>query len=152
MYVTNVNQVFALDAASGRQIWQYRRERTKGMAGDAASGINRGVAVLGDRVFLSTDNAHLIALHRVTGALLWDVETADYKENYGLTSAPLVVNDLVISGSSGGDEGAPRFHRCVSRPTQAKRFGSSGRFLGPASQAQRRGRVLRSSMDAAQRG
>lgn len=109
MYVTNVNQVFAVDAATGRQIWQYRRDRTRGMAGDAASGINRGVAVMGDRVFLYTDNAHLIALHRITGALLWEVETADYKQNYGLTAAPLVVNDLVISGSSGGDEGVRGF-------------------------------------------
>lgn len=120
MYVTTVNQVYALDAASGRQLWHFRRERTKGMAGDAASGINRGVAVLGDRVFLSTDNAHLIALHRVTGALLWDVETADYRQNYGLTGAPLVVNDLVISGSSGGDEGVRGFIAAFKASTGEK--------------------------------
>ncbi len=49
----------------------------KGLTGDAAGGINRGVAILGDRVFLVTDNAHLLALHRLTGSLLWDVEMAD---------------------------------------------------------------------------
>ena len=63
------------------------------------------MAVLGDRVFLVTDNAHLLALHRVTGALLWDVEMADSHKHYGATSAPLVVGDLVIAGVSGGDEG-----------------------------------------------
>ncbi len=64
MYVTSVNEAYALDARSGREIWHYSRPRSEGLAGDAASGINRGVAVLGDRVFMVTDNAHLLALHR----------------------------------------------------------------------------------------
>jgi alcohol dehydrogenase (cytochrome c) len=109
LYVTSVNQVNALDATTGRQIWRYRRDRTKGLAGDAAGGINRGVAILGDRIFLVTDHAHLIALDRRNGTLLWDIEMADHKQNYGATGAPLVVNDLVISGVSGGDEGARGF-------------------------------------------
>lgn len=109
MYVTAANRAYALDARSGRQIWRYQRPLTKGMVGDAAGGINRGVAVLGDKVFMVTDNAHLIALHSLTGRLLWDVEMADYREHYGATSAPLVVKDLVISGVSGGDEGVRGF-------------------------------------------
>ncbi len=109
MYVTSVNEAYALDARSGRAIWQYSRPRTQGLAGDAATGINRGVAVLGDRVFMVTDNAHLIALRRDTGQLLWDVEMADARQNYGATGAPLVVNDLVMSGVSGGDEGIRGF-------------------------------------------
>src|SRR4029453_3070669 len=109
MYVTSVNEAIALDARTGREIWHYSRPRTQGLAGDAASGINRGVAVLGDRVFMVTDNAHLIALDRATGKLLWDVEMADSRQNYGATGAPLVVNDLVISGVSGGDEGIRGF-------------------------------------------
>ncbi|HUS06059.1 MAG TPA: PQQ-dependent dehydrogenase, methanol/ethanol family [Bryobacteraceae bacterium] len=109
MYVTAANEAYALDARSGRQIWHYSRPLTKGLVGDAASGINRGVAVLGERIFMVTDNAHLLALHRSTGQLLWDVEMADYRQHYGATSAPLVVNDLVISGTSGGDEGARGF-------------------------------------------
>jgi len=109
MYVTNVNEVFALDARSGRPIWHYSRPRTKGVIGDAGGGINRGVAVLGDRIFLATDNAHLLALHRLTGAFLWETEMADYRRHYGTTSAPLVVGDLVISGTSGGDEGIRGF-------------------------------------------
>jgi alcohol dehydrogenase (cytochrome c) len=109
MYVSSANEAFALDARSGREIWHYSRPRTVGLAGDAASGINRGVALLGDRVFMVTDNAHLIALHRYTGQLLWDVEMADSRQNYGATGAPLVVGDLVISGVSGGDEGIRGF-------------------------------------------
>src|SRR5260370_16056479 len=109
MYVTSVNEAYALDARSGRQIWHYSRPRSKGLVGDAASGINRGMAVLGDRVFMVSDNAHLFALHRFTGQLLWDVEMADSRRNYGSTSAPLVVDDLVIAGVSRGDEGVRRF-------------------------------------------
>jgi len=109
MYVTAANQAWALDARNGRQIWHYSRPLTKGVIGDAGSGINRGVALLGDKVFMVTDHAHLIALNRINGQLLWDSEMADYRQNYGATSAPLVVNDLVISGTSGGDEGARGF-------------------------------------------
>jgi len=109
MYVTSVNEAYALDARSGREIWHYSRPRSQGLAGDAASGINRGVAVLGDRVFMVSDNAHLFALHRFTGQLMWDVEMADSHQNYGSTSAPLAVNDLVIAGVSGGDEGVRGF-------------------------------------------
>ena len=105
MYVTRVNSVIALDARTGAEIWVFTRPASKGLVGDAAGGINRGVAVLGDRVFVVTDNAHLLALHRITGGLLWDVEMADSSKHYGSTSAPLIVGDLVISGVSGGDEG-----------------------------------------------
>ena len=105
MYVTQVNSAYALDARTGRQIWEYSRPTSKGLVGDASGGINRGVALLGDRVFLVTDNAHLLALHRLTGGLLWDVEMADSTKHYGSTSAPLVVGDMVVAGVSGGDEG-----------------------------------------------
>jgi len=109
MYVTSVNAVYALDARSGRKIWEYTRPRSNGLVGDAAGGINRGVAVLGSRVFVVTDNAHLLALHAVTGGLLWDTRMADSRQHYGATSAPLVIGDLVISGVSGGDEGIRGF-------------------------------------------
>ena len=109
MYVTNANECYALDAGSGRRIWHFRRPRTKGLAGDAAAGINRGVAVSGDRLFMVTDDARLLALNRSTGALLWDIEMADWRQNYGATSAPLSVGPLVVSGISGGDEGVRGF-------------------------------------------
>ncbi|WP_080507509.1 PQQ-dependent dehydrogenase, methanol/ethanol family [Bryobacter aggregatus] len=109
MYMSAANEVFALDARSGRQIWHFQMPLTKGVIGDAASAINRGVALLGDRVFLVTDHAHLLALDRLSGKLIWDTKMADFKEHYGTTSAPLIVKDLVITGSSGGDEGARGF-------------------------------------------
>ena len=117
MYVTTANECHALDAGSGRRIWDYRRPRTKGLAGDAAGGINRGVAVAGDRVFMVTDHAHIIALDRFTGALLWDTEMADWRQNYGATSAPLAVGGLVISGTSGGDEGVRGFVAAFDQAT-----------------------------------
>ena len=109
MYVTNVNECFALDAGTGRELWHFRRPRTQGLLGSAGGGINRGVAVAGDRLFLVTDHAHLLALNRFTGSLLWDSEMADYRQNYGATGAPLVVGDLVLSGVGGGGQGARGF-------------------------------------------
>ncbi len=109
MYISSVNEAFAVNARNGREVWHYSRPRSKGLVGDASGGINRGVAILGDRVFMVSDNAHLFALIRSTGELIWDVEMADSRENYGSTSAPLVVNDLVIAGVSGGDEGVRGF-------------------------------------------
>ncbi|MXZ70951.1 MAG: PQQ-binding-like beta-propeller repeat protein [Acidobacteria bacterium] len=109
MYVTAVNQVYALDAATGREIWRYAQPRTEGLVGDPAIGLNRGVAVRGDRVFTVTDHAHVIALDRFTGELIWDTEMDDYREHYGAVAAPLVVGDLVIAGISAGDTGLRGF-------------------------------------------
>jgi alcohol dehydrogenase (cytochrome c) len=124
MYVTAVNECHALDAGTGRRLWHYQRPRTKGLAGDAASGINRGVAVAGDRVFMVTDHAHLIALDRATGDLVWETAMADWRRNYGATSAPLVVGSLVVSGISGGDEGVRGFVAAFDRTSgkEAWRF------------------------------
>ncbi len=106
MYVTAPNECFALDAGSGRQIWHYKRPRTAGVMGGNA---NRGVAVAGDRVFMVTDHAHLLALDRFTGELLWDAELADWRQNYGASSAPLPAGNLIVSGVSGGEHGANGF-------------------------------------------
>jgi PQQ-dependent dehydrogenase (methanol/ethanol family) len=107
MYVSGPNRVCALDARTGRQIWCYSRARGSAatIPGDAAKGANRGVALLGDGVFFATDNAHLICLNRLTGALMWDVDITvpGSPGRYGSTGAPLVVGDLVITGVSGGD-------------------------------------------------
>jgi alcohol dehydrogenase (cytochrome c) len=109
MYVTLANECFALDAGSGRQIWHYQRSRTQGITGLAALGVNRGVAIAGDRVFMVTDNAHMIALNRTTGALLWESEMIDWRLGYNANTAPLVVGSMVVSGISGGDDGIRGF-------------------------------------------
>lgn len=117
MYVTNANECYALDAGSGRQIWHYERPRTRGLTGNAAGGINRGVAVSGDRVFMVTDHAHLLALHRFTGELVWDTEMADWHLNYNATSAPLTVGNLVVSGTAGGEQGVRGFLAAFDQTT-----------------------------------
>jgi alcohol dehydrogenase (cytochrome c) len=117
MYVTNGNECFALDAGSGRQIWHFQRARTAGLLGNAASGINRGVALSGGRLFMVTDDAHLLALDRGDGKVLWDTPMADWHENYNATSAPLVVGHLVITGSAGGEEGARGFLAAFDQST-----------------------------------
>jgi PQQ-dependent dehydrogenase (methanol/ethanol family) len=105
LYVTAPNQVCALDARTGRAVWCYSRPRNAAgsIAGDAAKGANRGAALRGDRVFFATDDAHLICLHRLTGALMWDVDIREGPGAMGSTGAPLVVDDLVITGIAGGD-------------------------------------------------
>jgi alcohol dehydrogenase (cytochrome c) len=108
MYVSSANECYALDAGSGRMIWHMQRARTKGIAGNAAQGFNRGVAWSGNRIFMLTDNAHMIAMNRFNGELLWETPMADWNENYNGTSAPLAVDGLVISGTAGGDEGVVR--------------------------------------------
>jgi len=117
MYVTSANECYALDAGSGREIWHYQRARTKGLVGNAAGGVNRGVGVAGDRLFMVTDHAHLVALNRSTGALLWETEMADWHQNYNATGAPLPVGNLVVTGSSGGDEGVRGFVAAFDQAT-----------------------------------
>ena len=111
MIVSGPNQVCALNARTGREIWCYTRPRTPAghIAGDAAKGANRGTAMLGDRVFFATDNAHLLCINRITGALMWEVQVPEDPERTGSTAAPLVVGDLVITGIAGGDNGMRGF-------------------------------------------
>ena len=122
MYVTFANEIHALDALHGRRIWSYSQPRTPEILGAAARAANRGVAVLGERVFMVTDHAHLLAFDRVTGRKLWDVEMADYRENYNATMAPLVVKDLVVSGISGGDQGVRGFLAAYDPATGQQRW------------------------------
>ena len=111
MYVTNGNEVHALDARTGRPIWKYRDELAK------RSDVNRGVAILGDSVFFVTSDAHLVALNRKTGGGLWDREFADTKRGAFATLAPMAVKDRVIVGVSGGDTGVRGFLAAFSAAT-----------------------------------
>jgi alcohol dehydrogenase (cytochrome c) len=117
MYVSSGNECYALDAGSGRQVWHYFRPRTKNLNGNAGGGFNRGVAISGNRLFMVTDHAHIIALNRLSGAVLWDTQMDDWKLNYNATSAPLIVGDLVVSGVAGGDEGVRGFLAAFDQAT-----------------------------------
>jgi alcohol dehydrogenase (cytochrome c) len=110
MFVTAGNDCYALDAKTGRVIWHHHMPVTQGLIDDASSHHNRGVAIWHDRIYMETDNAHLLCLDARSGNLLWDVEYADTsKHNYGATSSPLVVKNDVLVGTSGGDDGVRGF-------------------------------------------
>jgi alcohol dehydrogenase (cytochrome c) len=109
MYITSANDTFALDARTGRSLWHYQRPISAGLLDDAAAHKNRGVAVWQDSVYVETDDAHLLRLDARSGSLIWDVQYADKEKHYGATSAPLLVKDLVVVGTSGGDSGVRGF-------------------------------------------
>ena len=109
LYVTGPQNVaWAVDARSGRQIWRYRRELPDNLT--ACCGlVNRGFAALGDRLFMTTLDAHLLALDMKTGNIVWDVTLADYTVGYAATLAPIVVKNKVIVGVAGGEYGIRGF-------------------------------------------
>jgi len=109
LYVTGYNgNAWAIDARTGRQIWRYRRELPEDLR-NCCGTVNRGFGVLGDRLFMATADAHLVALDMRTGGVLYDVELADYKVGYSATVAPLVVKDKVIVGIAGAEFGIRAF-------------------------------------------
>jgi alcohol dehydrogenase (cytochrome c) len=109
MYVTASNDAYALNAQTGQILWHYSRPVSQGLIDDASGHISRGVALLGTRLYMETDNAHLLCLDARSGNLIWDVAYADWNKNYGATSAPLIVKDKVLVGTSGGDDGVRGF-------------------------------------------
>jgi alcohol dehydrogenase (cytochrome c) len=124
LYVTGFNNnAWAIDARSGRTIWRYRRELPEDLK-LCCGAINRGFAVLGDRLFMGTLDAHLVALDMKTGVVLFDVQLANYKDGYSATVAPLVVKDKVIVGIAGAEYGIRGFIDAYDAQTgkQAWRF------------------------------
>ena len=109
MFVTEATGgVVALDAKTGAMIWEFRRPVPDGISLCCGS-VNRGVAVLNDTVFVGMSDAHLIALDASTGAVRWDTTVANWRDDYSITGAPLVMEDRVVIGVGGGDFGAPGF-------------------------------------------
>src|ERR1700747_997645 len=109
LFISAANDVYAVDARAGRTIWHYSRPTSEGLIDDASQHHSRGVAVWHSRVYILTDNAHLVCLDARSGHLLWDVAYTNGNKNYGATSAPLVVHDKVLVGTSGGDDGVRGF-------------------------------------------
>ena len=105
MYVTErPNSVMALDAITGRVFWKSRHVPADN-ALVCCGANNRGVAVLGDKVFIGTLDARLVALDRINGQPLWNVEVGDVSLAYSVTMAPLAVKDKIIVGVGGGEYG-----------------------------------------------
>ena len=101
-------QVLALDARTGKQIWRYDR-RQKVTSPYESNRSNRGVTLLGNRLFFGTLDAALVALDARTGQFLWETQIADVREGYSITSPPLAVKDKIITGISGGEYGIRGF-------------------------------------------
>ncbi len=109
MYVTeSPSTVIALDAGTGRVFWRYEHELSEELTYCCGRN-NRGVAVMGTRLFMSTLDAHLVSLDARTGNVLWDTPVADPATGYSKTAAPLVVKDKVITGVAGGEYGIRGF-------------------------------------------
>lgn len=122
MYFTEPpSNVVAVDAETGRQFWRYRRELPKKI-NVCCGQVNRGVAIAGDRIFVGTVDAHLVALDAKTGDVLWDVEVANYAHGYSVTVAPLIVKDMVISGIAGGEYGIRGFLDAYDMRTGQRRW------------------------------
>jgi alcohol dehydrogenase (cytochrome c) len=109
LYATGQDdRAFALDARTGRPIWMYQRQIPTDIR-PCCGHVNRGLAILGDKVFLGTLDAHVVALDSKTGAVVWDVAAADYRTGYSFTVAPLAVKNLIVTGVSGGEYGVRGF-------------------------------------------
>jgi len=110
LYVTGAtNHAWALDARTGKQIWRYRRELPSTGLTACCGLVNKGFAVLGDKLYMTTLDAHLLAFDMRTGKIVCDVTMEDYKNGYASTIAPLVVKDKVIAGVAGGEFGCRCF-------------------------------------------
>jgi alcohol dehydrogenase (cytochrome c) len=107
--IQSPNDVIALDAATGKTIWQYSHRPEEGTRNPCCGNLTRGVAILGDKLFLAGLDAKMIALDAKTGKELWNVQIADYKQQYAMTVAPLAVKDKVITGVAGGEHGVRGF-------------------------------------------
>ena len=109
MYLTqSPNDAHALDTRTGRPYWSYSR-RILDKLNLCCGQVNRGFAILGDKLYMGTLDAHLLALDPKTGSVIWDVEVEDYKTGHSVTLAPLVVKDMIIVGMAGGEYGVRGF-------------------------------------------
>lgn len=117
------NDVVALDAATGRVFWIYSYAPSP-QARPCCGRVNRGLAILGDTLFMGTLDAHIVAIDAKTGKLRWNTEVAKPEAGYAITHAPLVVKDKVIVGTAGGEYGIRGFIAAydVRTGTEAWRF------------------------------
>jgi len=130
MYTSGLpGQVFALDAKSGLQVWRYQRQQ-KVVPQGQINRFNRGVAMLGNRLFVGTLDAALAALDARTGQQLWETQIADPRLGYSITSAPLALKDRIIVGVSGGEFGARGFLEAYD-PQTGKRLWRFETVPGP---------------------
>jgi alcohol dehydrogenase (cytochrome c) len=109
MYVTSsFNHVYALDARTGEELWHYKHKMGP-ITTYCCGPNNRGVAVSGDKVYMGTLDAKLVALDAKTGKLVWEQQIADPEKGYSETMAPTAVNGKILIGTNGGEYGIRGF-------------------------------------------
>lgn len=125
MYVTVPPlQVLALDATTGATLWRFEEKVPADIRPACCDGgpVNRGAAILGDRIFVGTADARLIALSARTGRKLWEAKLADYRLGYSVTAAPLAFGDQVVIGVGSGDFATRCFLAAFDAATGAERW------------------------------
>jgi len=122
MYVTQrPNDVVALDAVTGRVFWIYHYNNDPKVTVCCGAN-NRGVAILGDTLYMGTLDAHLVAIDTKSGHPLWKSDVADSKAGYSITMAPLAVKDEIIVGVGGGEYGIRGFIAAFDAKTGKQRW------------------------------
>jgi alcohol dehydrogenase (cytochrome c) len=106
--IQDPNDVVALDAITGRILWMYQYIPSP-ESRPCCGRVNRGLAILGNTLFMGTIDAHVVAIDAKDGKPLWNTTIASAKAGYALTHAPLVVKDKVIVGTAGGEYGIRGF-------------------------------------------
>lgn len=107
--IQSPNDVIALDAKTGKTLWTYAHRPAEGTRNPCCGNLSRGVGILGDKIFLGSLDAKLIAINAKTGKEEWQTVVGDYKQAYSITHAPLVIKDKVIVGVAGGEHGIRGF-------------------------------------------
>ena len=146
------NDVVALDAVTGRDVLDLLLYSVAREARPCCGRVNRGLAILGDTLFMGTIDAHLIAIDAKNGKPLWNIDSRPKpKAGYAITHAPLVVKDKVIVGTAGGEYGIRGFIAAYdARP--ARKSGASTRFPDRASRATKPGPAIPGSTAAVPSG
>ncbi len=115
------NEVFAMDAKTGLRYWTYQYPLADQLSLCCGPN-NRGFGILGDTLYMGTLDAHLVALDAKSANVRWNVEVADNKTGYSITSAPLVIKDMVITGIGGGEYGIRGFLDAYDAKTGKRRW------------------------------
>jgi len=109
MYLTtSYNHVYAIDAVTGKEFWHYKHKQGP-VTTYCCGPNNRGVAIMGDRVFMGTLDAKMVALDAKTGKVIWSTQIADPELGYSETMAPVAVNGKILIGTNGGEYGVRGF-------------------------------------------
>jgi PQQ-dependent dehydrogenase (methanol/ethanol family) len=117
MYLTtSYNHVYAVDAATGKEFWHYKHKMGP-VTTYCCGPNNRGVAIMGDKLFMGTLDARLVSLDAKTGKVLWQTQIADPELGYSETMAPVAVNGKVLIGTNGGEYGIRGFVKAYDANT-----------------------------------